>query len=233
MRLTDLHGRGQRNCDAQLAVREAKARFAAQRRGQGGAPAVKPGVGLAGLADSDLGCQLALFGHADFVGTGQPLRLGAQVQHLTRLGTGRHGEGHQQGIFGLVDVVHQPGDGQRCGHRIGQRPRLRAGRQGPVDRHALPGIAGVLPIAMPARFGLHVDRQGDRAAGQGRTFRQQACSDVGFARPRRGGGENKQLQQEGDQCRKTGHQIVYSLALRRPCTRALATPSGPCRFQRS
>ena len=42
----------------------------------------------------------------------------------------------------------------------------------------------------------------------------------------------EQMKKEGDQGRKASHRIVISLAYCRPCTRAPATPSGPCRFQR-
>ena len=97
-----------------------------------------------------------------------------QASHLAvpRIGSlraGREAGGHverdQVGVIGLIDIVHQPGDQQRMRHRILQRPGGDAGGQLPVDRRLDPGVAGILPIAVPALLGLHRQRDRRRPSG--------------------------------------------------------------------
>src|SRR6185437_16500266 len=63
-----------------------------------------------------------------------------------------------------------------------------------LDLHRQAGVAGIDPIAMPARSRAHVDRELDLAAGRRRPFRDQLRLDA--ARGRERGHEQQRKEDE-------------------------------------
>ena len=115
------------------------------------------------------------------------MSLGADGNRAARIR--RHLEPDEHGIIALVDVVHEAGDLEPGRDRIAQRPRGKAPRKLPFDVHRQAGVAGVQPIAVPARRGPHVDRQLDLAARRRRTFGDELRLDP--ARVGESGGEEE------------------------------------------
>jgi len=110
------------------------------------------------------------------------------------LGRGGHVQGGEQDVVALVDVVHQAGDLEPAGHGIAQRAGREPLGELPLHVHRQAGVAGVLPVTVPARRGQHADRQLDLAAGRRGPFRDQ----LGFD-PARLGQRRREQQGEKDQ----------------------------------
>ena len=115
--------------------------------------------------------EFAFLGNA-FLAADQPGGLQAEVdrRRAGERGRGRevrrHGQRHRQQHRALVAVVGQRADRDLPGHRPGDVARRDAGRQGPGQLGGQAGIAGVLPVGVPA--GLMDDAQADLQRRAGR-----------------------------------------------------------------
>ena len=173
--LADLDAGGNRDGDAQFAARNREIADSRQWPRQGAAPIIEARIGRRPSANRKVERELALFGDANLVGAGEPVRVGTD-----RHGAGRAGgdlEPHEDRVIALVDVIHEVGDGQARRHRIAQRTCREPGRKLPFDVHRQAGIARIEPIAVPAGLGTHVNRQLDLAAGRRRAFGDQLRLD--------------------------------------------------------
>ena len=122
--------------------------------GQGAAPLVKPlAEWCAAVADGQVERQEPMFGHAHFFGAGEPLRLGPDRDDAAC--PFRYGDADEQGIVAVVDVVGDAREDQPGRDRVAKIAGGHSGRQLPGDGHRQSGIAGVEPIAVPARRGVH------------------------------------------------------------------------------
>jgi hypothetical protein len=80
------------------------------------------------------------------------------------LGIGRHRNIEKQSIIMLIDMIHEAGHEQPLGDGIAELRRSYLAGQRPVDGQAQPGIARIVPIAVPALVGLHEQRERHLAA---------------------------------------------------------------------
>ena len=117
-----------------------------------------------------------MLGHADFVGAGEPVRIGADRYRARRVR--RNLQPHEHGIVALEHVIHQAGDGQPRGHRVAKRTCGEAVRQLPVDAHRQTGVTGIEPVSMPTGRGPHVDRELELAAWRRGSLRDQFGLDA-------------------------------------------------------
>ena len=236
MRRAQIERRGQRDRQPHPAVGQREIGAFGQRRGQFLPPAIEARIALAARslerADRERGRQPAAFGHADLVGAGQPVGLRRHRERCAGSRVGGNRERDQQRIVVLVDMVHQPGDQQRLGHRIARRPGLRAGRERPPETHPEARVAGVLPVTVPARFGGHRHRERHRLARR----------DAGSLGDQRGGDvrrpPNRRLRQRrhgeerDDEGRQDGEQSLQVSSGAEHCRRdlrALCLAGLPCR----
>jgi hypothetical protein len=174
--LADLHVARERDGDAHVVARDVETGKAAERLRKRLPPRVELRAAGGSGADQQIERELALLGHADFVGAGEPARVGADRNGAVRVR--RHLQPHEHRIIVLVDVVHEVSDLDPPGHRVAQRTGRKALRQAPLHVHRQASIAGVQPIAVPARVGAHVDGKLDLAARRRWAFGDQLRRDV-------------------------------------------------------
>ena len=138
-----------------------------KRHGQRAAPCVKAravSIGYGARPDRQRYGQCRGLRNANQVGTGRPAGIHFDVQALARLRVFGYFDIHQKGMLCLVDMVHKSADDQRLGHRRTHRSCCHTAWQLPCELKRRPGIAGVHPIIMPARFRVHDDGDGDHIA---------------------------------------------------------------------
>jgi hypothetical protein len=107
---------GEREGDFDAVAGTGEARRAAERARECAAPFVEAAVAGRQAAGLYVERDLAAFGNTYFVGTGEPVELGADRDGSSC--TRRDIEPHEDGMIALVDVVHEPGDGEAARHRI-------------------------------------------------------------------------------------------------------------------
>jgi hypothetical protein len=127
-----------------------------ERLGQLGAPCVEALVRRT-RAYWQVKHDRAALGHAQLVGADKIVEGGAERQRAA--GACRYLQPDEDGIRAREHMVHQPGNGEAVGNGVTERPYRGPCRQLPIDAHRLAGVAGVFPIAVPARFGGHHQRQ--------------------------------------------------------------------------
>ena len=165
-----------------------------ERSRQRTAPLVEPVTqDRRAIADRQVERDRPVLGNTHFLGTGEPLRLGADREDPAR--PRRHRQPDQQRIVFLVDVIDDSREKQPGRHRIAQRRRRHAGRKLPVDTHRETGFARVLPIAVPAGRRVHDDGEIERLAGPGAALGDQFRLDrVAAARQPTGRGRSVEHQ---------------------------------------
>ncbi len=126
---------------------------------------------MAGRDDGEGERQVCLAGHADVLAD-EPCGMSANGDGLAGLEIGRGLDFHREQNRPLVaidDDVARVSDSQR--ERPLDRAGLETGRQCPVDGRRDAGVAGVLPVGIPARFHLKLETDGNRA-GRARCHRR-------------------------------------------------------------
>jgi hypothetical protein len=121
-------------------------------------------AGEAPDADREVERDGGALGDADLVGADQIIELRPDRQLGAKGQAGRQAEVGEKGVAALIDIIDETADLEALRHGIAQRPRRDPGRQLPGDAGRSAGIAGILPIAVPARPRLHQKRQRDDAA---------------------------------------------------------------------
>jgi hypothetical protein len=103
-----------------------------------------------------------MFGHAHFFGAGEPLRLGPDRDDAAC--PFRRGDPDEEGIVAVVDVVGDAREDQPGRDRVTQIAGGHSGGQLPGDGHRQSGVAGIEPITVPARRGVHDNGEVKRIA---------------------------------------------------------------------
>ena len=140
----------------------------AKRPRQFHAPRIEPGAvdwRHETVANDKIQRQFVMFWYADLVCARQAVNRQPDRECRPLCQSGRDVELYQQRMLGVEDMVHQISNDEAFGHRIARCADRRVLGQAPVQPRGQTRIARILPIAMPAGFGLHADCQCNHASG--------------------------------------------------------------------
>jgi hypothetical protein len=169
VRRADGDAGGKRDGEADRRSLDREPRRGGNRSGQGAAPLVEPvAERCAAVADGQVERQKPMFGHAHFFGAGEPLRLGPDRDDAAC--PFRRGDPDEEGIVAVVDVVGDAREDQPGRDRVTQIAGGHSGGQLPGDGHRQSGVAGIEPITVPARRGVHDNGEVKRFAGDRARF---------------------------------------------------------------
>ena len=154
----------ERDREPQLAVRHREMRRTGERSRQRLAVAIERRIVPAGRADIELGRDAGGFRDAQLLGADQIIEPRIDRHDHARLRVGRHVDRREQRIIALEHIIHQPRHAEPLRHRILQRIGAPLLAEPPFDPRLGSGVAGIAPIAVPARLRPHHEGERHRAA---------------------------------------------------------------------